>query len=134
MKPHRKKQLLFLSGIFLGLCLLVVAIPIYYSGPYRNYRSQAEDTLLSLYLMQKDHFRDHGRYAPVPDGIIQCNEQKDEISDFFPDFRPYGLRGFNYEIRSFDNGKRFIAIASGKPGTITKGKNYQIDQDRKMNW
>jgi len=128
-----RKVLLLLFGIFL-LFGILIGVLHFIGGRHPQPRPSAAawKNLKMLYYMEEQYRAEKGRYAPDPDGTLYYRKGDAGIRNIFPAFSPG--RDFDYNLKSYGKGTKFLATATGKKGTKVEGERYTINQDNARNW
>lgn len=129
----KRKVLFLLFGTFF-LFGILIGVPHFIDGKHPQPRPSAAawKNLKMLYYMEEQYRAEKGRYAPDPDGILYYRKGDAGIRNVFPVFSPG--RDFDYELKAYEKGTKFLATATGKKGTKVEGEMYTINHDNVRNW
>lgn len=129
-----KKKIILISFVILIVAGVFAGIPLFINSQHPQPRPSAAawKNLKMLYYMEEQYHAEKGRYAPDSDGILYYRKGDAGIRNIFPVFSPG--RDFDYELKSYEKGTKFIATATGKKGTKVQGEMYAINHDNIRNW
>ena len=123
-----------------------VSIPLFMGQRTKAIISEAKTNLQIIHTLQEQYYAEYGRYAPWPDKSIPTgtrnttyrgthgNASDNGLEDFLPGFRPGDPDDlkFTYWLKGkvgAEDGTAYEMHAMEKPGTVTDGMNYTLNQN-----
>jgi prepilin-type N-terminal cleavage/methylation domain-containing protein len=113
-----------------------IAVPLYLGQRTKAATAEATSNLQALRLLEEQFFAENACYnAGCANGTINTTTHADGTIgfDFLPGFRPGNNNSLNFTYQIVISGdpsaSEFVAIATGKGGSIVSGSKFCLDQN-----